>query len=72
MDEADRASELEEERIRKSLAAIALEMKGENPDVDCIDCGEEIEEERRRIMPSAKRCFTCQDLYERPRRVKRL
>lgn len=71
MDEADRANELEEERVRKKLAAIALEMKDENPDIECIECGEEIEEERRRILPSARRCFRCQELFERPRRVKR-
>jgi DnaK suppressor protein len=72
MDEADRASELEQERIRKSLVAIAIEMKAENPDIECIECGEEIEEERRRILPSARRCYLCQELHERPRRVKRL
>jgi len=71
MDEVDRASELEEQRIRKSLGAIVREMRTENPDIECIECGEEIEEERRRILPSARRCFICQELHERPRRVKR-
>lgn len=71
-DDADRASEIEEARILKSLGLISKEMTDLSPNIDCIDCGDEIEEERRRCMPSAKRCHRCQTLYERPLRVKRL
>lgn len=70
-DDVDRASEIEEARILKSLGAITREMADLSPNIECIDCGDEIEEERRRCMPSAKRCFVCQKLHERPLRVKR-
>ncbi len=31
---------------------------------DCSDCGEEISEERRAAMPSARRCITCESRRE--------
>lgn len=70
-DDADRASELEQVRILNSLGAIQKQITEVNTDIDCIECGDEIEAERRRLMPSARRCFICQDKHERPRRVKR-
>ena len=70
-DDADRASELEQMRILSSIGAIKKQISDVSPDIDCIDCGDEIEEERRRLMPSARRCFVCQDKHERPLRVKR-
>lgn len=70
-DDVDRASELEEARVLKSLGAITREITDFSASIDCIDCGDEIDEDRRRCMPSAKRCFLCQNLYERPRRVRR-
>lgn len=30
----------------------------------CQDCGETISDERRRIIPSAVTCYTCQDIRE--------
>lgn len=71
-DDADRAADLEQARILNSLTAIKREITTVNTEIECIECGDEIEEERRRLMPSAKRCFVCQELHERPRRVKRL
>lgn len=35
---------------------------------DCVDCGKSIAFERLQVQPAAKRCTTCQALYEtRPR-----
>lgn len=34
-------------------------------EVNCIDCGEEIEATRRQVMPSAIRCIECQQQHER-------
>ncbi|MEZ5650005.1 MAG: TraR/DksA family transcriptional regulator [Burkholderiaceae bacterium] len=31
----------------------------------CIDCGEDIAQARLRAEPSAARCITCQEVYER-------
>lgn len=70
-DDVDRASELEQVRIENSLGAIAKQMMDFSSSIECIECGEEIEEERRRILPSAKRCFICQEKHERPLRVRR-
>lgn len=71
MDDIDRASELEEARILRGLGAISKEMSDHNEDIECIDCGEEIEEERRAVLPSAKRCVQCQQLHEKTSRVRR-
>jgi phage/conjugal plasmid C-4 type zinc finger TraR family protein len=32
----------------------------------CIDCGKEIPAARRKHMPGALRCVTCQSLFESP------
>lgn len=31
---------------------------------ECVDCGREISEARRRAYPSATRCVACQELFE--------
>lgn len=33
--------------------------------IECIDCGEDIPEERKLKIPSAERCVFCQSLYEK-------
>jgi len=71
MDDADRASDIELARVQKSLLSIKKELKFEPDDIYCIECGDEIPEERRHAMPNCIRCVTCQELDERPRRVKR-
>lgn len=71
MDDADRASDIELARVQKSLLNIKQELNFEPDDIYCIECGDEIPEERRNAMPNCVRCVTCQDLDERPRRVKR-
>ena len=44
-------------RIRSRLAA-------EGSD-HCRVCGDDIEEDRRRALPSAERCIVCQERHER-------
>lgn len=71
MDDADRATDLELERVQKRLSSITHQLKQLPEDDFCIECGDEIGEERRRAMPNSVRCITCQDLLERPSRVRR-
>lgn len=52
--------ELRVARIRASLDGLGEEF--------CRECGDPIEEQRRRAMPSATRCFSCQNIIERQRR----
>lgn len=60
-DIADRADiEIEREKQRE-LNRIAQSLE-ESGIIDCIDCGDEIPEARRKVMPSAKRCMDCEDL----------
>lgn len=46
-------------------ASAALREPGERI---CVTCSEEIEPERRRAYPAAKRCIICQTRLERRRR----
>lgn len=71
MDDVDVANQLEEARIFKGLVAIKNEVTQVNEDDYCMDCGDEIDEDRRRAMPSAKRCLNCQKQWEKLNRVKR-
>lgn len=32
---------------------------------ECMDCGEEIPEQRRTAIPGVQRCIFCQELFER-------
>jgi len=60
-DIVDRADiEIEREKQRE-LNRIAQSLE-ESGIIDCIDCGDEIPEDRREAMPSAKRCMDCEDL----------
>lgn len=54
-DEAARAA-----GIKK--AQLALAKQGT---LDCIDCGMEIPEKRRAVVPHATRCAACQNMHER-------
>ncbi|TCU35435.1 TraR/DksA C4-type zinc finger protein [Rhizobium azibense] len=55
-----RAEEEREAQIKRATAA--LKQAGS---IECEDCGGEIAETRRRAMPSATRCFDCQQRFER-------
>lgn len=61
IEHAEAMVDLERERmiagIRKHLA--------EPGQAECGDCGDEISEERRAAMPSARRCAVCETRRER-------
>lgn len=44
-------------RARQSLTA--------QGSAECVDCGEDIDQERRVALPSARRCVECQTKFER-------
>jgi phage/conjugal plasmid C-4 type zinc finger TraR family protein len=66
MDDADRA-----QRITEKLRAWAVDLqlrrqKSEGKSLQyCMDCGEEITEQRRRAQPGCKRCIACQKRHEK-------
>lgn len=67
MDNADKASELEE--ISRA-AALAAAQQREKPGIGstyCIDCGDEIPAARRHVNPHAQRCTECQQYHEKTR-----
>jgi phage/conjugal plasmid C-4 type zinc finger TraR family protein len=70
MDAADHASDREAEFIEARLAeqqrTAGLDRLGAER---CADCQEEIPMERRRAIPSAFRCLTCQAWVERVAKI---
>jgi phage/conjugal plasmid C-4 type zinc finger TraR family protein len=73
MDDADKATDLEEARTAATMAKIAIQLKTVNLDPYCEDCGKEIPPKRREAVPYATRCVTCQELDDRVTKgVKRL
>lgn len=56
---SERADQERENGIRAASAAIAG-----SGFTHCVDCGGAIDEARRAALPSAKRCFGCQSIYE--------
>jgi phage/conjugal plasmid C-4 type zinc finger TraR family protein len=73
MDADNRALEsaelLDEQQRDRAVARIRkdLELEGE---AECRDCGDPIDVARRMALPSATRCFDCQEAHERSRRVR--
>jgi RNA polymerase-binding transcription factor DksA len=49
--------------VQRALAAQAAQ----ESETECIDCGEEIPEQRRTMIKGVQRCVFCQGLYERKR-----
>ncbi len=47
-----------------AIARIRAELTADGTD-ECIACGEPIPAARRRAMPSAERCITCQSTFEK-------
>ncbi len=71
MDPIDLASEFEQRELEAnlSIALAAARQTGESEEF-CVDCGEEIPEQRRRAVPGCKRCVSCQnDLNAAQRRL---
>lgn len=67
-DEADRAEALERRARERGVAAAsaaAAELHRPRDPEPCEDCGEQIEAERRRAVPGARRCVECQAARER-------
>jgi len=65
-DLCDQASALEQTLRDKGIEAARAANIGEKPlSDDCIDCGDQIPEARRKAKPTAKRCIDCQTYHER-------
>lgn len=66
MDQFDRAQELDARfrdqalNLQHRVAAFDRETRK-----TCIDCGEEIPEVRRRVLPGCQRCIYCAEMLER-------
>lgn len=73
MDTVDHAQDREAaflaEQLEKQARAAKLDARGNEI---CADCGDPIPDERRRAMPSACRCVTCQAWAERVEKMRRL
>lgn len=69
MDDADRASDLEEARTLAAMAKIAKELNTVNANMACDsvldDCDGEIGIERKKAAPSATRCIRCQNEFDK-------
>jgi phage/conjugal plasmid C-4 type zinc finger protein, TraR family len=69
MDDIDRLQEQDDARLQRRLAEISRELERAADDIYCVECGEEIPEERRRLLPNATRCVDCQNMFEKNRRL---
>ncbi len=49
----------------KNNAGLHCDSAGGTGSSECIDCGEQIEPNRLRAMPTAARCVACQSRHER-------
>jgi len=63
VDQADRAQQIEQQRIDDALAQRQSE-SGHSAAV-CDECGEEIPEARRKAVEGCTRCVGCQEAVER-------
>lgn len=63
----ERAEDFQRQQDELRIARIRANLDGLG-EVFCRDCGDPIEEERRHALPSATRCFPCQNIHERQRR----
>lgn len=70
----DQAFEYEQANLTEALYQHANRAATENnPDIECVECGVEIPEARRKARPGCLRCVTCQeDLEQRNDRNRRL
>ncbi|ESQ78497.1 TraR/DksA C4-type zinc finger protein [Asticcacaulis sp. YBE204] len=59
-----KGEQLNSEAVAAQLAGIRVAAAMPGTD-DCVGCGSEIEEARRRAQPSARRCLICQQAAER-------
>lgn len=75
MDEFDRAQELEMAQREEALARHRARfsetpgLPGAMTALDCMECGQEIPEARRRALPGIMVCVKCKDFFERTGRM---
>lgn len=62
----ERAQEFEQRQRDAAVARIQTSLAGLGEEF-CIGCGDRIEDERRMVLPSARRCVDCQTKVERRR-----
>jgi phage/conjugal plasmid C-4 type zinc finger TraR family protein len=68
MDDGDRAQQREEFIRGAALSATRLKVTtalARAGAADCVDCDDPIPEDRRKALPSAKRCVGCQEDFEK-------
>jgi phage/conjugal plasmid C-4 type zinc finger TraR family protein len=65
IDKAQQYDEFHRERAVDACLTSLRQAAAHAPVIDCIDCGEEIPEARRRAVPTAARCIGCQEKHER-------
>lgn len=64
VDIVDEAAPVIEAARRAGIARVASALAGAGA-AECIGCGDEIEPQRRAVLPSARRCIVCQSRIER-------
>ena len=62
----DQADELAENERQSGIKAASKALSKAGT-LDCIVCGEPIGRVRKAVLPSATRCVTCQETYEKER-----
>lgn len=63
-DFADQAAAAADEYLRAALAGIGSPVGGDGEVFECVECGEEIPEARRKAVPGCIYCVTCQKMVE--------
>lgn len=64
VDNVDNAELIEQRMRARGVARIRTALDAEGS-AECETCSDEIPEERRKAIPSATRCATCQEIFER-------
>ena len=62
--DADETQAMSDRAVASAIDRLLETADGGSADGRCVDCGGEIGEERRRALPSAARCISCQAAWE--------
>ena len=66
IDPLDQAQELTQHTIDRGVAEVVAKANAAANNIkECVDCLDEIPEERKAAVPSAKRCSFCQEIWEK-------
>lgn len=65
MDNADRAQELIEQNLADAMQARRQEQSRAASAHECMDCGEDIPQERRNLVPGCVRCTECESAWQK-------